>query len=407
MSSFASPTPSSSGLACYTAPGVTFATAADVKKHYQSDWHRYNLKRKVGNLPPISKQAFARRVAAALRLQEQAKNKVKKTDHLKRKESDDRKSNAALSRTSSSSTAANNSQAALEEKPLEELTVDDLKTRVRPEQSIFDDREFGSIEENLEYMRKKYQFIIPDLQYVSDVTGLLRYCSAKVRLGRICLYCNRQFKSVRGCQAHMRDMFHCRMNAGNIDDFFEEFADYYEWPVDEDGEGEVAVAGEDVREGERAGEAMEVEEAEEGGRSPAKKKGGYSKPTVEVLPSGELIVTGKDGKRKLVGTREFNTYYKQNIRPEDTRDAVQAQRKEVLLLAYKAAGVNTTTSDEKALSLFVKKQRHYYTGAMLTMARGRDKDIQVQKRRVDKNKNNLLKHRTYRSYRGEGVGIHG
>ena len=77
------------------------------------------------------------------------------------------------------------------------------------------------------------------------------------------------------------------------------------------------------------------------------------------------------------------------------------------MLAYKAAGVNTTTSDEKALSLFVKKQRHYYTGAMLTMARGRDKDIQVQKRRVDKNKNNLLKHRTYRSYRGEGVGIHG
>ena len=65
MSSFASPTHSSSGLACYTAPGVTFATAADVKKHYQSDWHRYNLKRKVGNLPPISKQAFARRVAAA------------------------------------------------------------------------------------------------------------------------------------------------------------------------------------------------------------------------------------------------------------------------------------------------------------------------------------------------------
>ena len=108
-----------------------------------------------------------------------------------------------------------------------------------------------------------------------------------------------------------------------------------------------------------------------------------------------------------VGTREFNTYYKQNIRPEDTRDAVQAQRKEVLMLAYKAAGIKTATSDEKALSVFVKKQRHYYTGAMLTMARGRDRDMQIQKRRVDKNKNTLLKNRTYKSYRGEGVGIHG
>ncbi len=35
-----------SGLSCQTAPGVQFATVDDLKAHYKSDWHRYNLKRK-------------------------------------------------------------------------------------------------------------------------------------------------------------------------------------------------------------------------------------------------------------------------------------------------------------------------------------------------------------------------
>ena len=48
---------------------------------------------------------------------------------------------------------------------------------------------------------------------------------------------------------------------------------------------------------------------------------------MELLQSGEIVVTGKDGGRKLVGTREFNRYYKQNIRPEDNRDSVQDQEK--------------------------------------------------------------------------------
>ena len=35
------------GLTCHTAPGVVFTTMDDLKEHYRSDWHRYNLKRKV------------------------------------------------------------------------------------------------------------------------------------------------------------------------------------------------------------------------------------------------------------------------------------------------------------------------------------------------------------------------
>lgn len=49
-----------------TACGVTFADAESQKAHYKSDWHRYNLRRKVAGLPPVDKGSFDRRLAAAL-----------------------------------------------------------------------------------------------------------------------------------------------------------------------------------------------------------------------------------------------------------------------------------------------------------------------------------------------------
>ena len=393
--------PQKKGLTCYTAPGVIFATSQEIKEHYRSDWHRYNLKRKVGGLPPIRKEAFARRLAAALRLQEEAKNKTKKTNHLKsgkdRSSSSTSSTPSNLSRNSSENTIIadvnagdnesknmdveqNNNNNEEEEINLDELTLEELNEHANPKQSIFDDKVFETVEDNLEYMRKKFNFVVPDLQYVSDIDGLVKYCSAKVRLGRICLYCNKQFRSCAAVQQHSRDMFHCRLNVGNINNFFDEFYDYYQWPEGEQG--------------------MEVEN-EDGTPSMTKQA------TVNVLPSGEILVTGKDGERKLVGTRVFNRYYKQNIRPEDTRDSVQALRKEKLLLAYKMAGIDTKTSDEKALSTFVQKQKSNYSGAMLQMARRRDHDMRVQQRRVDKNKLKLFKNKTAKKYRGEGVGIHG
>ena len=161
-----------------------------------------------------------------------------------------------------------------EEVNLEDLTVEELNKRANPKQSIFDDKIFDSVEENLEYMRKKFNFTIPDLQYVSDIEGLVKYCSAKVRLGRICLYCNKQFRSVSAVQQHCRDMLHCRFNVGNINDFFDEYYEYYEWPQDEAGM---------------------VVENEDGTTSTTKQA------TVEVLQSGEIMVTGKMGSANLLG----------------------------------------------------------------------------------------------------------
>lgn len=53
----------SSGYTCITC-AVAFTSADLQRAHYKTDWHRYNLKRKVAELPPITAEDFKQRVLA-------------------------------------------------------------------------------------------------------------------------------------------------------------------------------------------------------------------------------------------------------------------------------------------------------------------------------------------------------
>jgi pre-60S factor REI1 len=43
---------------------VQFPSAEDQREHYRSDWHKYNLKRKVANMPPVTAENFQERLVA-------------------------------------------------------------------------------------------------------------------------------------------------------------------------------------------------------------------------------------------------------------------------------------------------------------------------------------------------------
>ena len=43
---------------------VAFVEADAQRAHYKTDWHRYNLKRKVADMPPVTAENFAERVLA-------------------------------------------------------------------------------------------------------------------------------------------------------------------------------------------------------------------------------------------------------------------------------------------------------------------------------------------------------
>ena len=67
---------------CHTAPGVVFTSRTELSDHYRSDWHRYNLKRKVAQLPPVAREEFERRRAEALAHADNSK--PKQQQHLKK-----------------------------------------------------------------------------------------------------------------------------------------------------------------------------------------------------------------------------------------------------------------------------------------------------------------------------------
>merc|ERR1711911_479684 len=57
---------------------VQFDNIEDYRAHFQSEWHCYNLKRKVAGLPPVTKIDFEERKALAEQKQKAKKPKRKR-----------------------------------------------------------------------------------------------------------------------------------------------------------------------------------------------------------------------------------------------------------------------------------------------------------------------------------------
>ncbi len=107
-----------------------------------------------------------------------------------------------------------------------------------------------------------HSFFIPDIEYLVDLEGFLRYIGEKVSVGNICLFCNgkgRSFHSLEAIRSHMVEKGHCKILYE--EDTAEEYADYYDfspsYPVDD----ESAPVG--LVEGTAAGDNEEWEDVED------------------------------------------------------------------------------------------------------------------------------------------------
>ncbi|KAJ8787998.1 hypothetical protein J1605_022654 [Eschrichtius robustus] len=134
-------------------------------------------------------------------------------------------------------------------------------------------------------MTKVHSFFIPDVEYLSDLKGLIKYLGEKVGVGKICLWCNergKSFYSTDAVQAHMNDRSHCKLFTDG--DALLEFADFYDFRSSYPGH----------REGEDADETEE---------SPPERALEYDDDTTELLlPSGARV-----------GHRSLMRYYKQRF----------------------------------------------------------------------------------------------
>ncbi|XP_059863084.1 cytoplasmic 60S subunit biogenesis factor ZNF622 [Delphinus delphis] len=143
----------------------------------------------------------------------------------------------------------------------------------------------SSLTKNVAHMTKVHSFFIPDVEYLSDLKGLIKYLGEKVGVGKICLWCNergKSFYSTEAVQAHMNDRSHCKLFTDG--DALLEFADFYDFRSSYP----------DHKEGEDPDETADL---------PSERALEYEDDTMElILPSGARV-----------GHRSLMRYYKQRF----------------------------------------------------------------------------------------------
>mmetsp|Transcript_4214 Transcript_4214/g.12485 ORF Transcript_4214/g.12485 Transcript_4214/m.12485 type:complete len:376 (-) Transcript_4214:159-1286(-) len=278
--------------------------------------------------------------------------------------------------------------------------------------SLFDNHLEADIESALAHMGR-FGFYLPDVQYVSDLEGLMQYLHEKVRIGKMCLYCQRTFRSAQACRQHMIDKGHCKIRYDDEEDM-DEFVDFYDYSSsygysamerEED-------SGSDAEDGEGDEELLQPSD------------GSRRMPRVEVLPSGELLLT-RNGKTSRLGVRWLRRYYKQNARVIEERESVLAAQRERLLLMYQRAGVPTSSplvqerirtdmlalsnrEGSRAISTHVQRAAQpRFVGAELKAARQHFRAFHNRRMKDGMNQNWLMKNKVAGKNRGEGTGVHG
>ncbi|KDQ57570.1 hypothetical protein JAAARDRAFT_130649 [Jaapia argillacea MUCL 33604] len=253
---------------------IAFLSAEEQRVHYRSDHHRYNMKRRVASLPPVSLALFVQKVTerkteTAVTSSSKGStceicNKSYTTEnayrsHINSKKHKETEAKAQLkpspqqpsvpedSTPASAPEAAGEEDSAAPVNPVR-LTVDEdaseeqinqtidekiaaARSRLSPSHCLFCPHVATSIDDNLTHMSTSHSFFIPDAEYLIDIPGLLTYLGEKIAVGNVCIYCNgkgREFRTLDAVRKHMVDKTHCKIAYDSEPDRLE-ISDYYDF----------------------------------------------------------------------------------------------------------------------------------------------------------------------------------
>ncbi|CEG49636.1 cytoplasmic protein [Plasmopara halstedii] len=422
-----------------TACRLEFTSFLEQKDHFRMDWHRYNLKRKVVELPPISEEQFELRMrkvreekeAQAARdpkqKQRTRKDELKKAgvksmlkcvpcnklfttrnaheNHLSSKKHIDNAKKipdsadmvaivdkpvqgVMLDAISAQDTDFGNPTELTAEELAEEIEEYKKHVPLEKEDCIFCSHHATDLNSSLTHMLKEHGFFIPDLDYLVDLEGLISYVAEKVKVGFYCLYCNgkgKSFRSYQDVQKHMTSLSHCKLRYEEED--LNELLEFYDFSMQYN-TNKIASTDEEVQwetDSEASIDSDEDVTEENVSNHEAEED------TIEVSETGELVLAS--GRR--LGRREFRRYYRQRFRPDETRASVLAAHKENLLLAYQSAGVDHRTGST-ALSTafvanFIKKRNNIAGGMSIVEAKRKNFWHEKNRSRLDNRSHKLQK----------------
>nr|GAT57697.1 zinc finger protein 622-like protein [Mycena chlorophos] len=326
---------------------IAFHVAEDQRAHYRSDHHRYNMKRRVASLPPVSLEVFNqkvldRRLETSIMSSPKGShcdvcNKTYTTENAyrshiqskKHKEMELKPRPAPTPRPDAATPTAESPAPApvsptletIEEPKSVSLVVSDdasdseinqtidekiaaARARLSPNSCLFCPQEAPTLDENLEHMSAVHSFFVPDAEYLVDLTGLIAYLGEKIAVGNVCIFCNgkgKEFRTLEATRKHMLDKSHCKIAYDSEDDRLE-VSDYYDfsssYPAEDDGKSSTEQGEwEDVEDGSDDDESADEEVAEDSESEDDLPDSGitYGENEMQlVLPSGIRI-----GHRKL------------------------------------------------------------------------------------------------------------
>lgn len=344
-----------------------FPNSETQREHMKTDWHRYNLKRKVAGLLPIAANVFASKVlqqseAVPERRQKQiTKKEMKYQERLARRvvrpssPTESQASEFSLGYGSGVETPVEGearSEAATETAATENGTDSDLPADLHTklkhlnldEETLQSVKHLDtdtinklalrraipntdcvvcgvhndSVDANVDHMSKKYSLYVPEQKYLTDLPGLMAYLGQKVGLGFECLSCSFVGRSLESVRQHMLMKGHVRIPYESEDEKLE-LGDFYDFTSSYDKKLPVDDAeANDDEDWEDDEEEINSDDEYDDGMLYTDESG-----TQLSLPSGARI-----------GHRSMARYYKQSVKPEPrdgqaTVNAVDIRRPDV------------------------------------------------------------------------------
>ncbi|KAJ4507333.1 pre-60S factor rei1 [Exophiala dermatitidis] len=247
---------------------VAFRNSDAQRTHMRSDWHRYNLKRRLAELPAVSSEDYNEKVLAAQatnkaaaaqasfakscptcqktyysenayqnhlaskahRAKELAGNKSSRADSVSQSavspseprdpeaEAEFEKVVAGMKETSIQEPPASILRRPSAPPPDVEPKEDHPMSPEKPVVSaiplsrcLFCNYDSPNVKLSVAHMTKIHGLFIPEQNYLVDPEGLLRYMQAKIHENFECLYCHKLRGNAEGVQTHMRDKGHCKI----------------------------------------------------------------------------------------------------------------------------------------------------------------------------------------------------
>lgn len=368
-----------------------FEEESQQKLHYRSEWHRYNLKRKVAGVPGVTEALFQARQSAlaeehsklsatpmlyscSLCGKEYRSSKAH-AQHLNSRSHVIKASQASglptagvtvikplTSRASSQPTVLPKTQKVVDEEsddewvevdPDEELDmaakslngmhVDENmsvsgsdKSEDMDEDEELDvsccficDIKYKTIENCIIHMHKQHGFFIPDVEYLKDPEGLLTYVGLKVKRDFLCLYCNDRCQPFQSLEAVRKHM----VAKGHCKIRYGDGGDDEEAEFEEFYDYSSSYVDEDGKQLVTSDDAGNFELGNAG---------------------AELIITRKTDNRttvRTIGSREFLRYYRQKPRPSAANEIAVS-----LASRYRSMGLATVQSREHMVRMKVVRE---------------------------------------------------